>query len=118
MEKDKETGRRTKTLGSGRQMGSLNKKTEDLRTLALPHTAKAIKTLKELLLTGTDSIKLQAATALLDRGYGKPVSVEERKIEQIVKVQHSDMDIAGRAAFLLSKAESTSSGVGEPVSTG
>ncbi len=82
---------------------------KDIRKLALPHTAKAIRVLKDLLKTGTDSIKLQAATALLDRGFGKPINVEERKVEQIVKHQYSDMELARRTAFLLEKAQASQS---------
>jgi len=82
----------------------------DVRKLAMKHTAHAVRVLKGLLKTGSDSIKLQAATALPDRGYGKPINVEERKVEQTVKVQYSDMELARCTAFLLDRANHTDMG--------
>jgi len=91
--------------GKGGRPRITDQEQKDVRLLALRHTSKAVAVLKQLMLHGADNIKLQAATALLDRGFGKPIAVEERKIEQVIKVQHSDMELARRTAYLLSKAE-------------
>ena len=101
-EKDK-TDTQVKNKGGRPRVTDQERK--DVRLLALKHTSKAVAVLKHLMIHGADNIKLQAATALLDRGYGKPVSVEERKVEQTVKIQHNDMELARRTAFLLEKAQ-------------
>lgn len=45
-----------------------------LQALAAAHTEEAIDTLARLMREGqTDDVRLRAANAILDRGYGKPV---------------------------------------------
>lgn len=58
----------------GRPKGSVTKLKLDLRDAALPYAQLALKTLAEVCRRGdTDSARVAAANALLDRGYGKPV---------------------------------------------
>jgi hypothetical protein len=67
-----------KRLGAGRKPGSLSTATKEakatLSELARAHTATAIKTLVRVASkSSSDSAAVAAATAILDRGYGKPV---------------------------------------------
>lgn len=57
----------------GRPVGKVSQAKLDLRQAALPYAKLALKTLAEVCRTGTDSARVAAANALLDRGYGKPV---------------------------------------------
>ena len=67
-----------KRLGAGRKAGTLNTATREakgtLSELARAHTATAIKTLVRVASkSSSDSAAVAAATAILDRGYGKPI---------------------------------------------
>ena len=86
----------------GRPFGADSK---DVRELALSLTAPSVRVLKALLKSPHDNIRLAAANSLLDRGFGKPINVEERKVEQTVKHQYSDMELARRVAYTLDKAQ-------------
>jgi len=58
----------------GRQAGTPNKVTADIRALAQVYGAEAIETLAHLMRHGeSDAIQLAAIAQLLDRAYGKPV---------------------------------------------
>jgi len=46
---------------------------EEVRDAARAHTAEAIDTLVELMRGEDDKLRLKAACALLDRGWGKPL---------------------------------------------
>lgn len=63
--------------GAGRPPGTPNKATVEqkatLSDLAREHTDLALSTLVEVAQTGSDSARVAAANALLDRAYGKPV---------------------------------------------
>lgn len=62
-------GRKT----GGRQPGSLNKATADLKALAQHYTQAALKTLAVIMEHGqSEQARVAAANALLDRGHGKP----------------------------------------------
>jgi len=81
MAKGKKTG--------GRKIGSLNKATADVKALAQQYTPDAIKTLSSIMndKEAPPAARIQAASALLDRGYGKP----SQHIEAIV---HDRPDVA------------------------
>jgi hypothetical protein len=58
---------------NGRPPGTTTKKiAEELRA----HLPKAIETLLQLMDSETDSVRLKAATEVLDRVYGKPAQVQ------------------------------------------
>lgn len=67
-----------KRPGAGRPKGSKDKATKEagaqLSELARQHTADALQTLVEVCNNkrATDSARITAAAAILDRGYGKP----------------------------------------------
>lgn len=59
--------------GAGRPKGSPNKATVDLQDAAREYTEEALETLRAICASGqSESARVAAATALLDRGYGKP----------------------------------------------
>ena len=63
--------------GAGRPAGSANRATVDMKSrlsqLAREHTLTAFNTLVDVCENGqSDSARITAATALLDRGFGKP----------------------------------------------
>lgn len=63
--------------GAGRPPGSPNKATVDMKArmyeLAREYTVTAFETLLDVAKNGkSDSARIAAATAILDRGYGKP----------------------------------------------
>lgn len=63
--------------GAGRPLGSVNKATKEHKTtlseLARSHSEEALETLVDVMRNGqSDSARMAAATAILDRGYGKP----------------------------------------------
>lgn len=58
----------------GRPVGTISKAKLDLREAALPYAKLALETLARVCKRGdTDSARVAAANALLDRGYGRPV---------------------------------------------
>ena len=69
----------------------MTKTVADVRSLARAHTEFAIKTLAGIAQNGTtESAKVSACQALLDRGWGKPaqpVEGGERPIELIQKIE-------------------------------
>jgi hypothetical protein len=66
-----------KRPNAGRKNGSVNRATKEnkatLSDLARRHSAIALKALADVAKKGTDSARVAAAVALLDRGYGRPV---------------------------------------------
>ena len=63
--------------GAGRPTGSKNRASDDekifLTQMARVHTDQAIGVLIDVALNGrTDAARVSAASAILDRGYGKP----------------------------------------------
>lgn len=58
----------------GRPRGAVNKSKLELRDLARDYSEVALKTLVEVCRRGdSDSSRVSAANAILDRGYGKPL---------------------------------------------
>ena len=67
--------------GAGRPAGSKNRASSDkkrcLTHIARQYTQQAIEVLIDVALTGrTDAARVSAASAILDRGYGKPTASE------------------------------------------
>jgi hypothetical protein len=61
-----------KRPGAGRPTGSPNRATQEIREIARAYTAEAIETLAQIMRTAaSDTARLSAANALLDRAYGK-----------------------------------------------
>lgn len=63
--------------GSGRPLGSVNKATKALKSnlseLAREYTQDSLMTLVDVMQSSpSDSARIAAATAILDRGYGRP----------------------------------------------
>ena len=71
--------------GSGRPVGAVNKATTELRLnlseLARQHTNDALDTLVDVMKSGqSDSARIAAATAILDRGYGRPTKTTSLEV--------------------------------------
>ena len=71
--------------GSGRPTGAVNKATSELKLnlseLARQHTNDALDTLVEVMKSGqSDSARIAAATAILDRGYGRPTKTTSLEV--------------------------------------
>jgi hypothetical protein len=57
----------------GRQKGTPNKATAEVKEAARAYTADAINTLAQIMKAGeSEAARVAAANAILDRGYGKP----------------------------------------------
>ena len=70
----------------GRQKGSLNKLTADVRVLARKYTAAAMEQLDKLTKKAdSDTIRLAAIRELLDRGYGKIPNLEVERIPSVTR---------------------------------
>jgi hypothetical protein len=62
-----------KRPGSGRRRGARTKKTIEIQEAAKKYAGDALAALAEIVKDGTsEAARISAATALLDRGYGKP----------------------------------------------
>ena len=72
----------------GRQIGSLNKTTNEVRKLAQEYGQEAIEVLVTIMRTAeSEAVKISAVKELLDRAYGKPQpAVEPRSEEHKVNV--------------------------------
>jgi len=71
--------------GSGRPAGAVNKATSELKLnlseLAREYTNDALETLVEVMKSGqSDSARIAAATAILDRGYGRPTKITSLEV--------------------------------------
>ena len=64
----------TRPKTGGRQRGTPNKATADVKAVAATYTTAALETLAEIMQDGTapHSARVSAANALLDRAVGKP----------------------------------------------
>jgi len=74
-----------KREGGGRPAGAKNKATVEqqgrLTDLAREHTVEAIETLVDIMRNGlTDTARMAAANAILDRAYGRPKQAIEEKV--------------------------------------
>jgi len=71
--------------GSGRPSGAVNKATSELKLnlseLARDYTNDALDTLVEVMQSSqSDSARIAAATAILDRGYGRPTKATSLEV--------------------------------------
>ena len=71
--------------GSGRPAGAGNKAASELKLnlseLARQHTNDALDTLVEVMKSGqSDAARISAATAILDRGYGRPTKTTSLEV--------------------------------------
>lgn len=81
--------------GAGRPVGSRNRATVDMKArlseLARQHTWSAFDTLLDVCENGqSDSARIAAAVALLDRGFGKP---REAGMDQFLERKPWDIDL-------------------------
>ena len=93
------------TKRGGRVKGSKNKVTTAIRDMAQPYGARAIRKLVGLLKSTNEAIVLQASKELIDRGYGKAHQSASQTVDTTIRLEVTDMELARRAAFLLTKAE-------------
>jgi hypothetical protein len=89
------TGRGGIREGAGRPVGSQNRATVDMKSrlsfLAREYTWTAFDTLLDVCENGqSDSARIAAATALLDRGFGKP---REANFSQYSEPSMFDLDL-------------------------
>ena len=67
-----------KRLGAGRKPGAVSEERRKLAELAGKHTTDALKTLLHIATKGqSESARVAAAVAILDRGHGKPAQAYE-----------------------------------------
>lgn len=72
----------------GRQKGTPNKVTADIKALAQEHGPSAIATIISIMNSGeNDGVRLAAAKELIDRGYGKAVQAIEADVQGNLGVQ-------------------------------
>jgi len=72
-------------IGAGRPLGSRNRATADIKVglsgLAKTHTEAALEVIVELMRNSlNDNVRLAAATAILDRGYGRPTKTTSLEV--------------------------------------
>lgn len=91
-----------KTKGSGRDKGTPNKITAEVKTLAQKHGKAAIDKLVHVMKNGkTEIAQARAANWLLDRGYGKPAQTIEVEGNLAITMKGmSDGQLADRVATL------------------
>jgi cytochrome c553 len=72
----------------------------DIRSLARSHTESAIKTLAGIMNQddAPPAARVSAATALLDRGWGKPTQTMDMTVRRAIAKELSDDDLADIAA--------------------
>jgi N-methylhydantoinase B/oxoprolinase/acetone carboxylase alpha subunit len=67
----------------GRQIGALNKTTNEVRKLTQEYGQEAIEVLVTIMRTAeSEAVKISAVRELLDRAYGKPQPVIEARSEE------------------------------------
>ena len=77
----------------GRQKGTPNKATAEIKAVAQEYGAEAIETLAEMMRELADpKVRVMAANSLLDRGYGKPAQTLQGDPENPVAVNISALD--------------------------
>lgn len=101
--------------GAGRKKGTPNRATRDVREAAQKHTAKALKTLVQLLADPDSRVQATAARELLDRAHGKPMTPTEVTGKDgaplsaggfnLHQSRTEDIDLARRITFLLKRGE-------------
>jgi len=67
----------------GRRAGTPNKATVELRQVAGAYTAEALETLATIMRQGqSETARISAATALLDRAHGKPSQAAPQAMDE------------------------------------
>ena len=94
------------TKGQSGNPGGRPKALGDIREIARKHTREAIKTLVTVMQTpkATDQARVHAATALLDRAWGRPAQTIRASVERDTDV---DERLAGSAAELIRSIRAT-----------
>src|SRR3712207_2085321 len=91
-------GNRNWVKGISANPGGPSKKLAEVKELGQPHTADAIKALATICKSGSsESARVAAAVALLDRGHGKPVQTVNTHVRRSL-VQFTDEELAAIAA--------------------
>jgi hypothetical protein len=88
----------------GRQKGTKNKVTQNVKELAAPHGPDAIKVLVEIMMdeSAGKSYRIAASKEIMDRAYGKaPQHIEQK--HQFQESEMSDLEIARRIAFIFNQ---------------
>lgn len=83
--------------GAGRKPGKVSKAKRELAEMAKEHAAAALRTLAEIAKSGeSESARVSAATAILDRTYGKPTQAVQHsgalETYDLSKVSDADLD--------------------------
>ncbi len=100
----KGTGRGGKREGAGRKPGSQSKVTRELKEAAQVYAAEALNTLAKVCKSGkSESARVAAACAILDRAYGKPKQQTELTGKDgkdlIPDKPIDDLELARRCAY-------------------
>lgn len=108
-----------KPPGSGRQPGTRNRVGKEARELAGKYTEKAFKRLGELAQHPDPKVAVLAIQQILDRRFGKPVSPQEIAgpggTPLIPVPEMSDLEVARRISFMLSRAAREKLGPSAPL---
>ena len=90
----------------GRQKGTKNKTTIDVKELALVHGPKCMEVLADLAVNAdAESVKVSACKEILDRAYGKAPQFVEHTGKDGEKLEDvSDLELARKVAFILTNA--------------
>ena len=74
--------------GAGRPKGSKNRANRELRNLARTYTTSALETLAQIAQNGeSESARVQASVALLDRAWGKPKAQIEAEMSNELQIK-------------------------------
>ena len=74
--------------GAGRPKGSKNRANKELRDAARIYTEDALKTLAHIAQKGeSETARVQASVALLDRGWGKPKAQIEAEMNNELQIR-------------------------------
>ena len=69
-----------KRVGAGRKVGEVTRRTLEIRAASQVHAAAALATLAEIARNGeSESSRVAASTALLDRAYGRPAQAVQHQ---------------------------------------
>ena len=95
-------GRGGKRLGAGRKPGLPNKVSRELKELAQQYTEEALEALVRVLrdTKAPASAQVAAATAILDRGYGKPAQHIDGHFSESLEQRLLAMPVAEQEAML------------------
>ena len=107
-----------KPPGSGRQPGTPNRCTADVKAVAQKYSAKAVATLVKLLNNPDPRVQATAARELLDRAHGKPMQAMEHSGPNGAAIPTEEMsprELARGIAFALAKGVKDAEKVGQTI---